>query len=68
MRPSVLPEQLTSVNGEFAALTLDEQKRIAAELIDKNRLYINASDVDDVEFGLRASDIAFTKSFYQKGR
>ncbi|MDK9661418.1 DNA methyltransferase [Propionibacterium freudenreichii] len=68
LRPSVLPEQLTSVNGEFAALTLDEQKRIAAELIDKNRLYINASDVDDVEFGLRASDIAFTKSFYQKGR
>lgn len=67
LRPSVIPAALTGTDDEFVNLTLDEQKRIIAELIDKNRLYINASDIDDSEFGLNESDIAFTKSFYQKG-
>lgn len=67
LRPSVLPDQLTSSVSEFEQLSLDEQKRAVAELIDKNRLYVNASDAEDAELGLSEDDIAFTKSFYQKG-
>lgn len=67
LRPSVLPDQLTSSVSEFEQLSLDEQKRAVAELIDKNRLYVNASDAEDAELGLSEDDIAFTKYFYQKG-
>lgn len=66
LRPSVLPSQLLSSDSEFERLSLDDQKQVVAELIDKNRLYVNASDVDDEDFGLSEEDIAFTKSFYEK--
>lgn len=67
LRPSVLPVQLEASRTNFAELTLDDQKQAIAELIDKNRLYINASDIDDEELELSEEDIAFTKSFYRKG-
>lgn len=67
LRPSVLPSQLMSSDSEFEQLSLDDQKQVVAELIDKNRLYVNASDVEDAELGLSKPDIAFTKSFYKKG-
>lgn len=67
LRPSVLPSQLMSSDSEFEQLSLDDQKQVVAELIDKNRLYVNASDVDDEDLGLSDDDIAFTKSFYEKG-
>lgn len=67
LRPSVLPGELAEMDNEFVNLTLDEQKRVVAELVDKNRLYVNASDVDDEDLGLSEYDIAFTKSFYEKG-
>ena len=66
LRPSVLPEQLSTSTEDFAALSLDEQKQAVAELIDKNRLYVNASDVEDTDLGLSANDVAFTQSFYGK--
>lgn len=67
LRPSVLPSELKGTAIDFESLTLEAQKQIVAELIDKNRLYINASDVDDEELGLSEADVEFTKSFYQKG-
>lgn len=67
LRPSVLPDQLAASSSDFEQLSLDDQKRVVAELIDKNRLYMNASDAEDAELGLSEADIAFTKSFYQKG-
>lgn len=67
LRPSVLPDELATSVSEFEHLSLDAQKQVVAELIDKNRLYVNASDVDDEDLGLSDNDIAFTKSFYEKG-
>lgn len=66
LRPSVLPKELKDTTAAFEELSIEEQKRIVAELIDKNRLYINASDIEDTELGLSEVDIAFTKSFYGK--
>ena len=39
----------------------------AVQAINWNRLYVNASEVENADFGLSESDVAFTKSFYQKG-
>lgn len=68
LRPSVLPKSLAAARSEFNNLSLDGQKRAIAELIDKNRLYVNASDVEDADLGLSEADISFTKSFYDKGK
>lgn len=50
----------------FNDLELLEQKRLLIEVLDKNQLYVNASEMDDETLVISASDKAFTKSFYQK--
>ena len=67
LRPSVLPDELAASVSEFAELSFDDQKMTVAELVDKNRLYVNASEVEDADLGLSEADVAFTKSFYHKG-
>ena len=67
IEPSVLPDELAASVSEFAELSFDDQKMIVAELVDKNRLYVNASEVEDADLGLSEADVAFTKSFYHKG-
>ncbi|WP_432784800.1 hypothetical protein AAEX37_01728 [Oligella sp. MSHR50489EDL] len=61
--------QTHEIEGEthlvaFKDLDLDCQKRLLIELLDKNQLYVNASDIDDVERQVAESDKLFTKSFY----
>lgn len=51
----------------FKELSLDEQKRLLIELLDKNQLYVNASEMDDTTLDISENDKAFTKSFYQEG-
>lgn len=48
----------------FKDLSLDRQKRLLIELLDKNQLYVNASEMDDATLDVSAEDKAFTKSFY----
>lgn len=67
LRPSVLPDELAASRSDFDELSLEEQKQVFAELVDKNRLYVNASDAEDADLGLSEADISFTKSFYSKG-
>lgn len=66
LRPSVLPDSLKNTRDDFSGLSLDEQKQLVAELIDKNRLYINSSDIEDASYNLADADISFTKSFYEE--
>ncbi|MBQ6006246.1 MAG: site-specific DNA-methyltransferase [Selenomonadaceae bacterium] len=49
----------------FGALTLENQKRFLLELLDKNLLYVNLSDIDDEEFAISDADKKFTRSFYR---
>lgn len=67
LRPSVLPDEIAASAPNFAGLSFDDKKMTVAELVDKNRLYVNASEVEDADLGLSEADVAFTKSFYQKG-
>jgi adenine-specific DNA-methyltransferase len=54
---------------DFEAIGKDEdgvakQKRLLAELLDKNQLYVNLSEIDDALFKVSAEDRALNKAFY----
>lgn len=61
--PSVLPDDLRETEDSFTELSLEEQKKVVMELLDKNKLYVNLSDLDDESFNISKEDKAFTKSF-----
>ncbi|MEW2741597.1 site-specific DNA-methyltransferase [Providencia rettgeri] len=48
----------------FSELELHEQKQLLIEILDKNQLYVNASEIDDSDLNISESDKAFTRSFY----
>jgi adenine-specific DNA-methyltransferase len=54
---------------EFEAINKDDdgvkkQKRLLAELLDKNQLYVNLSEIDDAQFKVSTEDKALNKAFY----
>ena len=54
---------------DFAALGqeengLEKQKHMLSELLDKNQLYVNLSEIDDAHFGVSEQDKALNKAFY----
>ena len=49
---------------DFAALTLEEQKRFLLETLDANALYINLSEVDDSDYAIGAQDKRLNAQFY----
>lgn len=46
---------------------LKKQKRLLAELLDKNQLYVNLSEIDDPRFKVSNKDKALNKAFYGEG-
>ena len=62
----VMPEEAVK---DFEALGkgengLEKQKHLLAELLDKNQLYVNLSEIDDVQFKVSKEDKAINKAFY----
>jgi len=43
---------------------LEKQKHLLAELLDKNQLYVNLSEIDDARFNVSAEDKALNRAFY----
>ena len=64
--PSILPSDLKNTEEEFNNLSLDEQKNLVMELLNKNKLYVNLSDMDDEDYDVNEADKKFTRSFYNK--
>ena len=52
--------------NEFEKLSLAEQKQILSEIIDNNNLYVNYSDIDDIDYGISAQDKKLNHAFYGK--
>ncbi|CAL9916101.1 adenine-specific DNA-methyltransferase [Candidatus Liberibacter solanacearum] len=50
----------------FGELELCEQKRLLIEILDKNQLYVNESEMSDRNLDITQSDKMFTNSFYNK--
>ena len=51
---------------DFKAIdNLEAQKRLLVELLDKNQLYVNLSEIEDTDFGVSEEDKALNKKFYE---
>lgn len=64
--PYLTKQELADADKDFENLTLEEKKQALTKLIDKNKLYVNASDMDDETYQISDADKAFTKSFYEE--
>lgn len=62
--PYITRKELKKADEEFNSLELQEKKKALISLVDKNKLYVNYSDMDDESYDISESDKAFTKSFY----
>lgn len=61
--------ELNGVNHfvSFSDLELPQQKQLLIDVLDKNQLYVNFSEMDDRNLAISDIDKAFTTSFYQGG-
>jgi len=50
---------------EFEQLSLENQKKFLIECLDKNQLYVNLSEIDDVEYEISKEDKELNKQFYE---
>ena len=50
---------------DFIAIdNLEAQKHLLVELLDKNQLYVNLSEIEDADFGVSVDDRDLNKKFY----
>ena len=49
---------------DFADLAIEDQKRFLMEVLDKNALYVNLSEMDDETYGVSEEDKHLNKQFY----
>jgi len=50
---------------DFEDLSIEDQKRFLLECLDKNHLYVNYSEIDDEDYGVREEDKKLNKVFYK---
>lgn len=65
--PYILSSDLEKANESFMDMSLEDQKQVLIELIDKNKLYVNYSSIDDEDYQIQESDRKFSRSFYDGG-
>ena len=53
-----------AVNDFIAIDDLEAQKHCLVELLDKNQLYVNLSEIEDADFEVSVEDKALNKAFY----
>ena len=57
-----IPEE--AVKDFIAIDGVEKQKHLLAELLDKNQLYVNLSEIEDADFEVSDTDKALNKAFY----
>ncbi|MGX9364005.1 DNA methyltransferase [Mycoplasma sp. 527] len=63
--PYLSKAEIESSLSTFDSLSLDEKKARLISIINKNKLYINYSQIDDESYGISEADKQFNKSFYE---
>ncbi|TQC54234.1 site-specific DNA-methyltransferase [Mycoplasmopsis mucosicanis] len=63
--PYLSKEEIESTLSTFDSLSLDEQKARLISIINKNKLYVDYSQIDDESYGISEADKQFSKSFYE---
>lgn len=61
----ITTKELKEADATFETLSLSNKKKVLIQLIDKNKLYVNYSDIEDEEYAISERDKKFTKSFYE---
>ena len=62
--PYVTRKCLKDNDEEFEKLSLEDKKKALISIIDKNKLYVNYSDIEDEDYNISEEEKKFTKSFY----
>lgn len=63
--PYVTREELKKADENFRCLSLEEKKTALIDIVDKNKLYVNYSDIEDKTFEITKNDKKFSESFYK---
>lgn len=63
--PYITREEIKKADKDFEELSLEDKKKALIKLVDKNKLYVNYSDIDGADFDISDADKKFTKSFYE---
>jgi len=63
--PYVTREELKKADENFRYLSLEEKKMALINIVDKNKLYVNYSDIEDETFEITKNDKKFSESFYK---
>ena len=59
------PEVPEEAIEDFIAIgDLEKQRHLLAELLDKNQLYVNLSEIEDADFEVGAEDKVLNRAFY----
>ena len=61
---NVNPKDIDSSISEFEELSLADQKKFLIEVLDKNHLYLNYSEIDDKDYKISDEDKKLNKKFY----
>jgi len=59
------PKTINANASEFKDLSLQDQKRFLLEVLDKNALYVNYSEIDDAEYAVTEEDKRLNHQFYK---
>ncbi|QYR55258.1 DNA methyltransferase [Fusobacterium hwasookii] len=64
--PYISTEKLKQYDEDFEELELEVKKGILVNIVDKNKLYVNYSDMEDEEYSVSEEDKIYTNSFYNQ--
>ncbi len=58
------PKTINENISDFKDLPLDDQKKFLIEILDKNQLYVNYSEIEDTEYKVSEKDKKLNQMFY----
>jgi adenine-specific DNA-methyltransferase len=58
------PKKIDLASADFTVLSLDDQKRFLIEVMDKNMLYVAASEIDDISYRISDEDKKLNRQFF----
>ena len=58
------PKTINLTCTDFTVLNLNDQKRFLIEVMDKNMLYVPASEIDDIIYGISDDDKKLNRQFF----
>jgi adenine-specific DNA-methyltransferase len=61
------PKTIDLASTDFTVLSLDDQKRFLIEVMDKNMLYVPASEMDDISYGISDEDKKLNRQLFGEG-